>query len=96
MLVRRATCGKYTCDGLQRNIRHGVSGNYTCLRTPSRNNIPLRASPTPRWREVREAARKARCHDFIMAQTGVRRPWARGARIAFRRGTATRCWPAPC
>lgn len=47
--------------------------------------------------EVREAARKARCHDFIMAlPEGYETPWARGEyRFPAGNGNAFR-WPAPC
>ena len=69
---------EYTCDGLLRNISM-VFQNVYLFEDTILNNIRF-GKPDATMEEVREAARKARCHDFIMlCPKGMRRPWARGA-----------------
>ena len=56
---------EYTCDGLLRNISM-VFQNVYLFEDTILNNIRF-GKPDATMEEVREAARKARCHDFIMA-----------------------------
>ncbi|MFQ9868223.1 MAG: ABC transporter ATP-binding protein [Bilophila wadsworthia] len=63
--VRRARRAEYTCDGLLRNISM-VFQNVYLFEDTILNNIRF-GKPDATMEEVREAARKARCHDFIMA-----------------------------
>ena len=86
---------EYTCDGLLRNISM-VFQNVYLFEDTILNNIRF-GKPDATMEEVREAARKARCHDFIMAlPEGYETPVGEGGvSLPAGNGNAFR-WPAPC
>ena len=82
---------EYTCDGLLRNISM-VFQNVYLFEDTILNNIRF-GKPDATMEEVREAARKARCHDFIMAcPKGMRRRGRGGVSLSAGNGNAFR-WP---